>query len=146
MLAAILIAILKFNVCALLGRSRDPRKYILRLYTSDQFSGSRELFNPHQRCGYGDSPFARIQYFYTAGSRNRLQEVAGGGPTYKIIQKESQITKKGFATSQTRQKRRKVTALGKYASQKCIQPGKMNFKAWRRLWEGSRSSKTPKKT
>ena len=32
-----------------------------------------QLFNPHQRCGYSDSPFARIHYFYTAGSRNRFE-------------------------------------------------------------------------
>ena len=30
------------------------------------------LINPHQRCGYSDSPFARIHYFYTAGSRNEF--------------------------------------------------------------------------
>ena len=31
------------------------------------------FFNPHQRCGYSDSPFARIYFFYTAGSRNRFE-------------------------------------------------------------------------
>ena len=31
------------------------------------------VFNPHQRCGYSDSPFARIHYFYIAGSRNGLE-------------------------------------------------------------------------
>ena len=31
------------------------------------------LINPHQRCGYSDSPFARIYFFYTAGSRNRFE-------------------------------------------------------------------------
>ena len=31
--------------------------------------GKQSLINPHQRCGYSDSPFARIHYFYTAGSR-----------------------------------------------------------------------------
>ena len=36
-------------------------------------------------------------------------ESGGGGYTYKIIKKDSQIIKKGFATFQTRQKRRKVT-------------------------------------
>ena len=42
--------------------------------------------------------------FYTSGSRNGLEAVGGGGYTYKIIKKESQIIKKGFATSQTQQK------------------------------------------
>ena len=31
------------------------------------------LINPHQRCGYSDSPFARIHYFYPAGSGNGLE-------------------------------------------------------------------------
>ena len=30
------------------------------------------MFHPHQRCGDSDSPFARIHYFYTAGSRNEF--------------------------------------------------------------------------
>ena len=34
-----------------------------------------KLFNPHQRCGYSDLPFARIYFFYTAGSGNGLEEV-----------------------------------------------------------------------
>ena len=34
---------------------------------------SKILINPHQRCGYSDSPFARIHYFYTAGSRNGFE-------------------------------------------------------------------------
>ena len=29
--------------------------------------------NPHKRCGYSDSPFARIYFFYTAGSRNGFE-------------------------------------------------------------------------
>ena len=33
------------------------------------------MINPHQRCGYSDSPFARIYFFYTAGSGNGLEEV-----------------------------------------------------------------------
>ena len=33
------------------------------------------VFNPHQRCGYSDSPFARIYLFHTAGSGNGLEEV-----------------------------------------------------------------------
>ena len=31
------------------------------------------LIHPHQRCGYSDSPFARIYFFYTAGSRNGFE-------------------------------------------------------------------------
>ena len=31
------------------------------------------VIHPHQRCGYSDSPFARIHYFYTAGSGNGLE-------------------------------------------------------------------------
>ena len=41
------------------------------------------IFNPHQRCGYSDSPFARIHHFYTAGSRNELQGV-GAVSTRKL--------------------------------------------------------------
>ena len=68
----------------------------------------RRVINPHQRGGYSDSSFARKETFlqYTAGSRNGLETVAGGGYTYKIIKKESQIIEKGFATFQTRQKQR----------------------------------------
>ena len=36
------------------------------------------IVNPHQRCGYSDSPFARIHYFYTAGSRNGLEGWTAG--------------------------------------------------------------------
>ena len=43
----------------------------------------------HQRCGYSDSPFARIHYFYTAGSRNGLEGVGNSGYTHTIIKKES---------------------------------------------------------
>ena len=45
------------------------------LCASTQFDIDLEnqLFNPHQRCGYNDSPFARIYFFYTAGSRNRFE-------------------------------------------------------------------------
>ena len=38
--------------------------------SEDRASGQ---INPHQRCGYSDSPFARIHYFYTAGSGNGLE-------------------------------------------------------------------------
>ena len=34
------------------------------------------VVNPHQRCGYSDSPFASIYFFHTAGSGNGLEEVA----------------------------------------------------------------------
>ena len=34
------------------------------------------IIHPYQRCGYSDSPFARMHYFYTAGSRNGLEGVA----------------------------------------------------------------------
>ena len=37
--------------------------------------------------------------FYTAGSRNGLEWLAGRVYMYKIIEKESQLTKKGFAAS-----------------------------------------------
>ena len=37
------------------------------------------IFNRHQRCGYSNSPFARIYYFYTGGSRNGLQGVDSSG-------------------------------------------------------------------
>ena len=33
----------------------------------------KSIIHPHQRCGYSDSPFARIYFFYTAGSRNRFE-------------------------------------------------------------------------
>ena len=46
--------------------------------------------------------------FYTAGSRNGLEGFEGGGYTYKIMKKEPRTIKKGLATSQSRQKRRKV--------------------------------------
>ena len=31
------------------------------------------FINPHQRCGYSDSPFARMHFFYTARSGNGLE-------------------------------------------------------------------------
>ena len=36
---------------------------------------SVQVIHPHQRCGYSDSPFARIHYFHTAGSRKGLAVV-----------------------------------------------------------------------
>ena len=47
---------------------------------------------------------------------------------------------------QTRKKGRKVTELGKYASKSHIFDGKFNFKAWRRLWDWSRTLKTSNNT
>ena len=41
------------------------------------------LVNPHQRCMYSDSPFVRIHYFYTAGSRTELEGV-GAVATRKL--------------------------------------------------------------
>ena len=41
------------------------------------------MINRHQRCGYSDSPFARIHYFYTAGSRNGLEVVGTWAHTHK---------------------------------------------------------------
>ena len=46
-----------------------------------EFAGA--VVNPHQRCGYSDSPVARIHYFYTAGSRNELEGV-GAVATRKL--------------------------------------------------------------
>ena len=34
-----------------------------------EMSPQADLIHLHQRCGYSDSPFARIYFFYTAGSR-----------------------------------------------------------------------------
>ena len=33
------------------------------------------FIDPHQKCGYSDSPLARIYFFLTAGSGNGLEEV-----------------------------------------------------------------------
>ena len=46
--------------------------------------------------------------FYTAGSGNGLERLGGKDVRTKFMKKESQIIQKGFATFQTRQKRRKV--------------------------------------
>ena len=51
---------------------------------------STDIFNPHQRCGYSDSPFARIYFFKTAGSRNRfegMEAVCRHTETQKTISK-----------------------------------------------------------
>ena len=49
------------------------------------------VFNLHQRCGYSDSPFARIYFFYTAGSRNRLE---GMEPVCTLTKKQKTISKR----------------------------------------------------
>ena len=51
------------------------------------------MVNPHQRCGYSDSPFARIHYFYTAGSRNRFE---GMEPVCTHTRKQKTISKRHF--------------------------------------------------
>ena len=51
------------------------------------------MFNPHQRCGYSDSPFARIYFFYTAGSRNRFE---GMEPVATHTKKEKTVSKRHF--------------------------------------------------
>ena len=50
------------------------------------------VFNPHQRCGYSDSPFARIYFFYTAGSRHGLEGVGCRVSPYKMGQFMGKIT------------------------------------------------------
>ena len=52
--------------------------------------GAITLVNPHQRCGYSDSPFARIYFFYTAGSRNRFE---GMEPVCTHTKKQKTISK-----------------------------------------------------
>ena len=54
---------------------------------------SNWLINPHQRCGYSDSPFARIYFFYTAGSRNRFE---GMESVWTRTQKQKTISKGYF--------------------------------------------------
>ena len=51
------------------------------------------VINPHQRCGYSDSPFARIYFFYTAGSRNRFQ---GMEAVCTHTKKQKTISKRHF--------------------------------------------------
>ena len=45
------------------------------------------MINPHQRCGYSDSPFVRIHYFYTAGSGNGLEGMVVVCPPKLILRK-----------------------------------------------------------
>ena len=50
-----------------------------------------DFINPHQRCGYSDSPFARIYFFYTAGSRNRFE---GMEAVCRLTKKQKTISKR----------------------------------------------------
>ena len=59
---------------------------------------SLQLFNPHQRCVYSDSPFARIHYFYTAAQGPEMgwrgvDHVVTQTKSKKIVAFESKITK-----------------------------------------------------
>ena len=49
------------------------------------------VIHPNQRCGYSDSPFVRIHYFYTAGSRNGFQ---GKEPVCTHTKKHKTISKR----------------------------------------------------
>ena len=55
------------------------------------FMDGDAIFNPHQRCGYSDSPFVRIYFFYTAGSRNGFQ---GMDPVCTHTKKQKTISKR----------------------------------------------------
>ena len=52
------------------------------------------LVNLHQRCGCSDSPFARIHYFYTAGSRNRFEGMESVCTHYYDTKKQKSISKR----------------------------------------------------
>ena len=56
------------------------------------------MINPHQRCGYSDSPFARIHYFYTAGSRNGFE---GMESVCTHPKKQKTISKRHFLLMET---------------------------------------------
>ena len=45
------------------------------------------IINPHQRCGYSDSPFVRIYFFYTAGPGNGLEGTEVVGPPKLTLRK-----------------------------------------------------------
>ena len=49
------------------------------------------FFNPHQRCGYSDSPFARTHCFYTAGCRNGLEgwPLVGDSRNKEVVPKKN---------------------------------------------------------
>ena len=72
---------------------------------------SSDFINPHQRCRYSDSPFTRIHYFYTAGSRNGLERVGGQGTTLKqVVPKNKTCYRKMFWGCQTGWKTRPRSA------------------------------------
>ena len=48
-------------------------------------TSAADLINPQRRCGCSDSPFTRIQYFYTARSRKGLERVDSSFSPCKII-------------------------------------------------------------
>ena len=78
-------------------RTLNPQSQFLTKEFSQQPDACARLdyyvFDPHQRCGYSDSPFARI-LFYTAGSGNGLEGVDGN----------SVNTEKGLSRTQTKEK------------------------------------------
>ena len=51
------------------------------------------MFNPHQRCGYSDSPFVKIVNFYTAGSGMELEGVDIRGPQGRL---QGDTLRKGY--------------------------------------------------
>ena len=57
------------------GCASSRLDYGFKFYVIQGGCTSSRLIHPHQRCGYSDSPFARIYFFYTAGPRNELEEV-----------------------------------------------------------------------
>ena len=56
-------------------------------------AGLAKFLNLHQRCGYSDSPFARIYFLYTAGSRNRFE---GMESVCTHTKKQKTISKRHF--------------------------------------------------
>ena len=57
-----------------LGTIRNHQELLMVLRIQWMLPGWA-FVNPHQRCGYSDLPFARIYFFYTAGSRNGFEEM-----------------------------------------------------------------------
>ena len=54
------------------------------------------VFNPHQRCGYSDSPFARNDTFLYCRSRNEFLAVSAVATRFQNQENGSKISKKGF--------------------------------------------------
>ena len=76
---------------------------VLTFWMSKKMTDSRRrptqqasLVNPHQRCGYSDSPFAMIHCFYTAGSRNGLEGLDLVYPGSQKHKKKSPNPQKGI--------------------------------------------------